>query len=277
MLIDTHAHLWSLARGDYDWLTPDIKPLYRDFGWEDYIADSRQCAPEGVILVQAAATVAETEWLLSVAVRHKAISGVVGWIDFASPVDASRMSGLIASGLLGVRPMLQDMANADDMLSPKCAETYEILCDLGLVFEALVRPHQLPVIAALARRYPKLQIVLDHGGKPAIANSAWQPWADAIADLACFDSVACKLSGLITEADDTADAETLSPYVAHLHNSFGDDRLIWGSDWPVVTQRTSFADWYDQATLLASRLGIAPTALFGGNARRIYLSPEREA
>lgn len=276
MLIDSHIHLWLLARGDYDWLTPDQAVLHRDFCWEDYTADSHEFAPDGAILVQAAPTVAETDWLLSIAARHKRICGVVGWTDFAAPVDSRQLSRMTKAGLLGVRPMLQDMPQAEDILSPTSAETFECLCEMGLVFDALVRPHQLPVVAALARRYPRLQIVLDHGGKPAIAKGAWQPWANAVAELAGIDTVACKLSGLITEAGAAADAETLMPFVAHLHNSFGDNRLIWGSDWPVVNLRTSFAEWFDQATLFASRLGIAPTALFGGNARRVYLSHEQE-
>lgn len=274
MLIDTHMHLWSLARGDYDWLTPELPQLYRDFDFDDYAAATKQTRLTGCVLVQAAPTIAETDWLLAIAARHPKILGVVGWIDLTEPVDQARLSTLRANRLVGVRPMLQDWPDASRILSPICTRGFDALEASGLVFDALVRPHQLGVIAALADRHPALTIVIDHGAKPAIADSAWQPWADDIAALAARGNVRCKLSGLVLEAEPGVTIAQLSPYVSHLADCFGDDRLIWGSDWPLVEMRISLGGWHAMATQLAAELGLSLDKLFWGNARTTYALEE---
>lgn len=269
-MIDAHMHLWSLARDDYDWLTPAMSHLYRDFDFDDYDGATIQTGLNGSILVQAAPTTAETDWLLAIAARQPKILGVVGWIDLARAVDPLKLAQQQAKGLVGVRPMLQDWPDASEILSAEHVKGLAAIETAGLVFDALVRPHQLGVIAALATRHPALTIVIDHGGKPAIASGTWQPWADDIAALAALSNVRCKLSGLVLEAEPGITAAQLSPYVKHLAGCFGQDRLIWGSDWPLVDQRMPLRAWHDMAAQLANNNKLSVEKLFGCNAHVTY-------
>lgn len=166
--------------------------------------------------------------------------------------------------------MLQDWPDAWSLLAPQNADGLAMIDDAGLTFDALVKPHQLSVIAALAERHPELTIILDHGGKPSIADGNWTPWAEAIEFLGEFPNVRCKLSGLVTEARDGADADDLRRYVTHLARCFGGDRLLWGSDWPLVTMRCSLAEWLATAQFLAAELELDDQRLFGANARDAY-------
>jgi len=267
MLIDAHVHIWQLTRGDYAWLTPDL-PFYRDVTLADYAAATTARAIDAIILVQAAPTVAETAWLLDRAAADPRVAGVVGWIDVADPTAAATLPGLAACGLVGIRPMLQDIAPVDWVMAPEFAPVFDALAATDLVFDALIWPVHLPVIAELAARHPDLAIVIDHLGKPGIAGRSWQPWADDLAALARFANVAVKLSGLWTEARSKDGPSALAPYIAHALATFGGERLIWGSDWPVLTPHVTTDGWYDLCNDLlpeATHYGV-----FGENARRIY-------
>ena len=270
MLIDAHMHLWSLGRLDYDWLTPALPLLYRDFDIEDYRHAARELPLDGCVLVQASASEAETDWLLDLAARHTEILGVVGWFDPTAPCGANKLRARREAGMVGVRPMLQDWPNAAEILALACVKGMELLEASGLVFEALVRPHQLGVIVELAKRHPGLTIVLDHGGKPDIRSSAWQPWADDVAALADQANVRCKLSGLATEAESGATTDCFRPYAQQLSKCFCDDRLLWGSDWPLIGMRMPLAQWHAMAAILAADLGLSGNKLFGDNARETY-------
>ena len=270
MLIDAHMHLWSLGRFDYDWLTPALPLLYRDFGIDDYRQAARELPLSGCVLVQAAASEAETDWLLDLASRHDEIVGVVGWFDPTRPGGADKLRARRDAGMVGVRPMLQDWPNASEILALPCVKGMELLEASGLIFEALVGPHQLGVVEELAERHPGLTIVLDHGGKPDIRSSAWQPWADDVAALADHPNVRCKLSGLATEAQPGATTDCFRPYAQQLLKCFGDDRLLWGSDWPLIGMRMPLAHWHATAAILAADLGLSGNKLFGGNARETY-------
>lgn len=281
MLIDAHVHVWALRRGDYGWLRRD-DPLHRDFSVQDY-ADaneccsidganaSERCAIDGIVLVQAAPTLAETRWLLDIARQEPLVLGVVGWVDFDDPAAPELLPGVAADGLVAVRPMLQDIADPAWMLNGRFDRLYDRLSASDIVFDALVRPLHLRVVEMLARRHPGLPIVLDHLGKPDIAGRAWQPWADDIAALAALPNVFCKLSGLTTQSAPADDHRLLAPYVAHALSCFTPARLIWGSDWPVVTTRTTVAAWHDMTLeMLAPLDRVARDAIHGGNAARIY-------
>lgn len=270
MLIDAHMHLWALARGDYDWLTPDLPALYRDFAYDDYAKATKDAGLTGCVLVQAAPTAAETDWLLAVAARHDGVRGVVGWIDLTLPVDPQRLAELRSKRLVGMRLMLQDWPDASLILSGPYAQGLDAVAASDLAVDALVRPHQLPIVASLAARHPGLTIIVDHGGKPAVRDGIWQPWADDIAALGALANVRCKLSGLVTEAEAGVTVEQLSPYVAYLAKCFGEDRLIWGSDWPLVGMRMSFAQWHAMAARLARDLALPADKLFGRNAYAAY-------
>lgn len=134
--------------------------------------------------------------------------------------------------------------------------------------DVLIKPKHLPSILTLVRRWPDLRLVIDHGGKPGIADGRLDPWRAGIAALAEQPSVYCKLSGLLTEAGATPNAKAVAPFVEHLLESFGPERLIWGSDWPVLTLAGDYAGWREMCAALTPASGHA--ALFGETARRFY-------
>lgn len=273
MRIDAHQHFWSLERGDYHWLTPAFGCLYRDFEPGDLQPLLARNAILGTVAVQAAATVAETEYLLSLANAHPWILGVVGWTDIDSPDAASNIDALARNPkVVGVRPMLQDFVEVDWILHPRRAKALKALSETGLVFDALIKPAHLAAVATLAGRYPNLPIVIDHGAKPHIGDAeTFFAWAQGISILADHPQISCKLSGLLTEAPAGADADDLNPYVDILLDRFGADRLIWGSDWPVLTLAGDYDGWSRMTDdLLAGLTDEAIAAIRGGNARRIY-------
>ena len=272
MKIDAHQHYWQVARGDYGWLTPEVGPIYRDYGPADLKPHIDAAGIERTVVVQAAPTLAETEFLLDMAERQPSIAGVVGWVDLADPDMETTLRHLAnRPKFCGIRPMLQDMEDKFFILRDENLAALSLLPKLGLTFDALIRPRHLPVIAALADRLPDLPVVVDHGAKPFIAKGVLEPWAADMSALALRPNVFCKLSGLATEAGGVWSAETLSPYVRHLLACFGPDRLMFGSDWPVLELAGSYSDWVSAAESLTAHLPeAARAAVFGGTAARFY-------
>jgi L-fuconolactonase len=273
--IDAHQHFWQLSRGDYDWLTSAMPEIFRDFGPADLAPHLRQHRIDGTILVQASPTEDETTYLLQVAGSCPHVCGVVGWIDFEA-VDAVERVAEIAKNplIVGLRPMLQDMSDVRWIARPELADVLEAVAAQGLTFDALVKPVHLAPLLEMVRRHPELPVVIDHGAKPAIADPEWREgrgyraWRDQMAALAEIPSVSCKLSGLMTEA--LGNEHLLPGFMEHLLQCFGPDRLIWGSDWPVLLLAGSYETW-----LSACDQMLAPDArarIMGGNAERFYLS-----
>jgi L-fuconolactonase len=277
MIIDAHHHLWQRSRGDYDWLdsriNPVVAPIERDYLLEDYrrLAAANRIA--GSVLVQAAQTQAETRWLLAQA--HAAdhfVRGVVGWIDMAAP-DAADVLGALAQDplLRSIRPMLQDIPEVDWVLHPRLDAALRALIDLDLSFDLLIRPAHLRSSLTLLTRYPDLRAIVDHCAKPGIAQGMWQPWADGMRRIARETGAWCKLSGLTTEASPGWKVDDLRPYVEHVIEWFGPQRIVWGSDWPVVTLNADYRGWLDAAGQLISSLSPAnQSAIMGRNAARFY-------
>jgi L-fuconolactonase len=274
MRIDAHHHVWTLARADYGWLTPERGPIYRDFGLSDLMPHLAAAEIDGTILVQAAPTEAETAFMLDVAKGSDLVRGVVGWIDFDADDAATRIDAIVGRELLvGVRPMVQDIADDDWLLRPELAAPLEAMAQYGLVFDALVLPRHLPRLVQVVDRHPDLQFVLDHFGKPNLATGDIAAWKDDIASLAARANVVCKLSGLATEAAPNWQVADLREAVDHALASFGPQRMLWGSDWPVVNLAGGYARWFAAAeSLLADLSSEARAAIFGGNAARVYLS-----
>lgn len=271
MKIDAHQHFWRRDRGDYDWLTPALAPIYRDYQPADLAPQLADAGITHTILVQAAATVAETRYLLDLARQHSFIAGVVGWVDFES-ADAPATLGELAHDpkLVGLRPMIQDIPDTEWMLRESLEPAFEAMIDHDLVFDALVKPPHLPALRELAGRYPDLRMVLDHGGKPAIADGDVAGWKDDVAALARDTTMVCKLSGLVTEAG-SADPARLADCVQHLLQCFGPARLLWGSDWPVCELVCSYSQWCATTDTLLAGLGASDRALIQSEtARKTY-------
>lgn len=272
MKIDAHQHFWDPRRGDYDWLTPDMA-LCRAFGPGDLEPLLRQHGVDATMLVQAAPTVAETDYLLGIARQTAWVAGVIGWVDLAAD-DASAAVAERARDqyFVGVRPMLQDLPDREWILREEVRPGLDAVADVGLVFDALIRDDQLPLVPRLAERHPKLTIVIDHAGKPPFGQGqAMCEWIDNLAEAARYRNVHCKLSGLLTELPAGADSGKVKACIAVLLEKFGPDRLLWGSDWPVLTLRAGYGEWLDLCRAELDRLPDADrAAVFGGNARRLY-------
>ena len=277
MIIDAHFHCWRLARGDYGWLTPALRPIYRDVSIADWVRVSHAVGVQGGVLVQAAPIEAETLYLLEQAARHDAVLGVVGWVDLLAADAPERIAQLATAHpkLKALRPMLQDLDDPDWILQPALTPALEAMATQGLVFEALVKPLHLPHVLELCARHPTLSLVIDHGAKPDIARGLWEPWASDLASIAHETQACCKLSGLLTEAGPAPMRGAAQRWGAHILEAFGAERVLWGSDWPVLELAARYADWWDDVQRLLARFdAIQRAAVLGGNARRVYrLSP----
>ena len=249
MRVDAHHHVWTIARGDYGWLTPDLS-IARDFGLDDLSPLLGDIT--ATVLVQAADTEAETAFMLDVARSSRGlVRAVVGWTDLASPGAGDRIAELAPEPLLrGLRPMLQDIDDTGWILRPAVRPALAAMARHGLRFDALIKPRHLPNIGELAQRHPDLPVVIDHAAKPDIASGSLRPWADHMARLARETPWCCKLSGLVTEARADWQVDDLRPYVDRLLATFGPDRLMWGSDWPVVTLASNYRRWHEAAAAL---------------------------
>ena len=275
--IDSHQHFWRLHRGDYGWITPDLAPIHRDFGPGDLAPLLAAAGVGETILVQAAPTAAETRFLLHTAWATSFVAGVVGWADMAAPGAPDAIARLAEdASLVGIRPMIHDIPDPDWMLGPALEPAFRALIELDLTFDALVRPRHLPNLRVLLARHPDLRVVIDHGAKPDVAGwgrsrEARAAWAEAMEGLARSTTAACKLSGLVTEAGPGWRVGDLQPYVEHLLECFGADRVIWGSDWPVVDLAGGYAAWWDATqACLAGIGGDEQAKILGGNAARYY-------
>jgi len=278
MIVDAHQHFWDPARGDYGWLKPD-NPIHRVFSTADLRPILVATGIDATILVQAAPTVAETDYMLEIARNARFILGVVGWIDLAAPDAADDVRRRAADPLfLGVRPMLQDIEQPDWILQPTLTPALNAIAAEGLVFDALILSHQIAVITELATRHPQLSIVLDHAAKPRLGHAdSMADWAQDMAALAACPNVTCKVSGLLTELLLGGGLDDVSRAVGVLFDLFGPQRLIWGSDWPVLTLFSleegagDYQSWFDLAReSIAAKEPSAVRAVMGDNAVRIY-------
>lgn len=274
IIVDAHQHYWQPARGDYAWLAQAPSGLQRAFLPADFCAQRTAAGVQFSVLIQAAPTEAETRYLFELAAQDPGVAGVVGWVDMeARDVDA-RIDALIREGrglLRGLRPMTQDLADPDWLARPALDRAFDCILACGLNFDALVDMRQMPALLRRLRRHPRLNIVLDHAGKPAISDGRFDQWTGWIDQLSQHPALHCKLSGLLTLLDEPVHEDAIEPYVADLFAHFGPERLLWGSDWPVLTTHADYAHWLQIALQLTERYAAGAQAdVFAGNAVRFY-------
>jgi len=273
-ILDSHVHLWRIDAPGHVWPDADWPLLHRDFGLDDLRTETTAVDLVGVVLVQSQPDDRDTDWMLAQAAADPLIAGVVGWVDLAAPAATDRIATLAGHAKLrGLRPMLQGIADTAWILEAALDPAIEAMIAHGLRFDALIEPRHLPVIETFAGRWPDLAIVVDHGAKPDARNRIVEPWRDAIAALAARPGVHCKLSGLRTEQAQGQAAAELEPYVTHLVTTFG-DRLMWGSDWPVLRHAGDrYTDWIDSVRSMANLSPAGEADLFEGAAHRFYALP----
>lgn len=274
MRIDAHQHYWKVQRGDYDWMSaPAVAAIRRDFLPADLAPELARHRVDRTVVVQAAATVAETEYLLTLAASEPSIAGVVGWLDVDAPdfpAELARFEG--RQELLGIRPMLQDLPDDRFLVRPRVLDHLRLLARAGKRLDLLVLPRHLPVVVEALERVPELRAVVDHCAKPDLRSGAQGPWREDLARVAEHPNVTCKLSGLVTEAPPGAANAVFAPVVEHVLAVFGPDRVLFGSDWPVCTLSASYTRVVSVlGEILDGRIDDEfERALFGENAVRFY-------
>jgi L-fuconolactonase len=269
--VDAHHHIWRLDRGDYGWLAPGMA-IYRDYGLDD-LRPLLEDKIDATILVQAAATEAETDYLLEVARGSDGlVKGVVGWLDLAAADAAKRINERAKDPLLkGLRPMLQDIEDPYWILRDEIRPALRAMAETGLRFDALIQPRHLPLLPIFHGMNPNLKIVIDHGAKPPIRSKTFQPWADDLARVARETDAYCKLSGLATQASEMWSMNDIRPFADHILDCFGPSRTMWGSDWPVIELATPYRRWHTITERFLFRYHIPERAeVMGGTAARFY-------
>lgn len=277
MIIDGHQHFWDPARADYPWMdAPELAPIRRAFGPADLAPLLQANGIDASIVVQCRSSLDETEEFLRIAHATPSVIGVVGWVDLTDNLVGATLDRLCAmpggGKLVGIRHQVHDEPDPDWLLRPDVQRGLAAVFARDLAYDFLVRTRELPAAIATARAFPQARFVLDHAAKPPISGGGSAEWSDRIAALAACGNVWCKISGLATEAGwNDWDAELLFPFVAHAATCFGEDRLIFGSDWPVCLLAGSYSQIKEALETCLAKLGArVREKAFGVNAQAAY-------
>lgn len=268
MRIDAHQHFWLLKNREGAWPPAELAAIYRDFMPDDLLPLLKNAKMDGTILVQTMERAEDTQFMLALAAEHDFIKGVVGWVDLSAADADTQIAALAANPMLkGLRPMLQDLPDDSWIAKPSLDQAIATMISLDLALDALVMPWQLKGLLQRVQRSPNLRVVIDHGAKPEIAQGRFIDWQKDMARLAECPGVHCKLSGLVTEAG-AQKPESLRPYIETILDLFGPERVLWGSDWPVVRLVSDYGTWLSQCEAIVAKEHHA--GVFGGNAARFY-------
>jgi L-fuconolactonase len=276
VIVDAHHHFWDPAAAEYPWLTDELAVIRRRFGPEDLVPELAAAGVDATIVVQTRSSLDETRELLGLAGGSPFVRGVIGWVDLTDPgisdVIAELRTGPGGERLVGIRHQVHDEPDAAWLARPDVQRGIRAVGAAGLAYDLLVRPRELAAALELARSRPDVRFVIDHLAKPPIATGAIEPWSTLIGGFESLDNVACKVSGLVTEADwSTWRLADLRPYVDGALDVFGPARLLFGSDWPVCLLAAGYAQVLDAARELLDGLGPSErAAVFGENALAIY-------
>ncbi|HJP90361.1 MAG TPA: amidohydrolase family protein [Pyrinomonadaceae bacterium] len=234
-MIDSHQHFWQVGRFDYPWMSRDLGVLYRDYLPPDLSPILERNGISKTVLVQASNSVAESRWLLELAGANSFIAGVVGWVDLTSPEVEEQLRELSTDPKFkGVRHLVESEPNDDWLVQPAMLSGLNRLAAHGLSYDLLVHTRHLKYVPQVAETCPELALVIDHLAKPPIARNEIKEWSQALAPVAKFPNINCKLSGLVTEANwNSWRTDDLRPFVDRALELFGVERMMFGSDYPV--------------------------------------------
>ncbi len=273
MPIDSHQHFWKYDVQRHRWITDDMKALKRDYMPPDLLPELKANGVSGCVVVQVDQTEQETQFLLALTDQYKFIKGVVGWVDLQSPEVSERLRHFSQfKKLRGFRHIVQSEADDGFMLRPEFCRGIQALKEFGFTYDILIYAQQLPAALELVTRFPDQPFVIDHIAKPSIRSGTLAPWAAQMRSLAEHPNVYCKVSGLITEADwKSWRAKDFLPYLNVVFDTFGPERLMFGSDWPVCLLAGSYRQVGQLIGNYVSKLPARQKeAIFGLNAIRFY-------
>ena len=262
MKIDSHHHLWDLSIRPQEWMVGDgMEPVSRNFTTDDLRSAIAGTGIEKTVLVHATTTYDETYELLEIAEKDSTVVAVVGWLQIDSPDAIAQCEKYLqapgASYLKGIRDVAQDLPDSNYLAKPQSIATVRQLGKMGLTYDILTKTPELKAAIELVKACPDVQFVLDHISKPYIAKEELEPWKSLITELASYENVICKISGMVTEARWNAwEVDDFRPYVDHIISSFTPVRLMFGSDWPVALLA---APSYSEVVQLAEKLTVKLT------------------
>lgn len=246
-IIDSHHHLWLFNEEDFGWMDEFMEILRRDYLPSDLEPEIEKAGVEGTVVVQARQKIEETEWLLKLADENDFIKGVVGWVDLCSEKLGEQLERFASHPkLVGVRHVIHDETDDEFMNRPEFHRGIGQLDEYGLSYDLLLFPKHLQQAAILAQEFPKQRFVLDHLSKPLIKYERIDIWNEDIIEIAKLPNVWCKISGMVTEADLVKWKYTdFVPYLDVIVESFGVERIMLGSDWPVCRLGGDYAEIMD--------------------------------
>jgi L-fucono-1,5-lactonase len=255
-MVDSHHHLWKYNPHDYVWMTGEMEWLRRDFLITDLKPLMRETGVTGLVTVQARQMIDETEWLLDVAKQQQEIRGVVGWVPLVDEDVGDTLAKFAANpALKGVRHVLHDEPDDDYMLRPDFDRGIGQLRQFGLTYDILIFERHLPQTIRMLQRHPDQVFIVDHIAKPRIRDGVVSPWRERLMELASYPNVFCKVSGMVTEASWHEWTERdLAPYFDVVLKAFGPERLMFGSDWPVLNLASDYRSWVEVFLRLISTL-----------------------
>ncbi len=282
-IVDAHLHLWDPDRFRMSWLDGNTL-LNQRYDLAEYREHSKGVGIEAMVYLQVEVAppyaLLEAQWATERATEDPRIQGIVPWVPIEyGELARAFLEALVAIGPLvkGVRRIVQSEPDPDFCLHPDFVRGVQILPEYGLSFDICIYHYQLARTIEMVRRCPDTSFILDHLGKPGIKERVLDLWLEQIRELASFPNVYCKVSGLVTEADhENWTLDDLAPYVAHVMGAFGEDRVVFGGDWPVLLQAATYPRWVETLDALAAHLSPeAKRKLWGENARRFYRLPNQ--
>ena len=271
--IDSHHHFWDLSRLDYPWMPPAPSVVRQNYLPDDLKPEIDAVGIDRTVIVQAHQSLEEARFLLGIANQTEFVAGVVAWVDVQSPTVGDDLDALMGDGALaGIRHQVEDDPDDDWLIAEATIRGLKEIAERGLAYDMLVKPRHMKHVPVVAERVPDLRMVIDHIAKPLIADGVMEPWASDMSEIAGIPSVYCKVSGMVTEADHANwEVDDLRPYVEHVREQFGMDRLMFGSDWPVCLLASSYRRVFDAAIEAIGPMTEQERASFlGGNAKQFY-------
>lgn len=276
-IIDTHVHLWDPDRFRIPWLDGNAL-LDRPYGLTEFDASEVGLDVQGLVFIQAEVAesyaLLEAQWVAGLAERDRRIRGIVPYapLEFGDRAHAFLEALLAVSPLVkGVRRLLQGLP-VEFCLQPAFVRGVQLLPEYGLSFDLCIRHQHLANAVRLVQQCPDTRFILDHIAKPNIAAGILDPWRQQLQQLAACPNVSCKISGVVTEADQQRwTVQDIAPYVLHTLEVFGEDRVAFGSDWPVVLQASTYQRWVETLDGLTAGLSLETRRkLWAENAVRLY-------